>query len=62
MYIKKSVLEGIVLGIGSIVLVGLIIVFGFTEIEISTVACMVLWMGCIAAMKGIVAKIQRYGV
>ena len=62
MYMRKSLLAGIVIAIGGIILLTLVILFGFTEIQISKTIYLLCWVSCISAVKGIVEKIEQSDV
>lgn len=47
MYIKKSIISGVVLVIGVMILLAVTFVYGFTEIPVSGTTCAVIWAACI---------------
>ncbi len=59
MYIKKSVLSGIIMVIGAVILLAVAFVYGFTEIHISAVTCAVIWGACIFCCVMLLDKIEK---
>lgn len=59
MYIKKSVISGIIIMTGICVLAALTILYCFTEVQIPRAVYMAIWVGCIAAVTEIVGKIEK---
>ncbi|MDD3402530.1 MAG: hypothetical protein PHQ72_04115 [Hespellia sp.] len=60
MYIKKSIISGMVLLVGAIILLAVAIVYGFTEVHISRGACAILWTACIFGGNLIIDKIEQH--
>lgn len=59
MYIKKSIISGIVITLGVIVLTALAVLYCFTEIQIPGGVYIIAWIGCILAIVDIVDRIER---
>lgn len=59
LYVKKSFLSGIVMIIGSMVLIVLAILYCFTEIHIPGLVYTIAWIGSILAVVDIVNRIER---
>lgn len=59
MYIKKSLLGGLVAAAGMTVLAILMVLFCFTEIQVPSVVYAAAWFGCLCAMLLGAARIYR---
>lgn len=59
MYIKKSILSGMIMAFGACLLVILTILFCFTEIAIPRVLYIVLWVTCVIAVVETVSKVEK---
>lgn len=59
MYIKKSILSGMIMTFGACLLVILTILFCFTEIAIPRVLYIVLWVTCVIAVVETVSKVEK---
>lgn len=59
MYIKKSLLAGLVAAAGMAVLSLLMVLFCFTEIQIPSAVYVAAWVGCLLAMLRSASRIYR---
>lgn len=59
MYIKKSLVNGIIMTLGGIILAALAVLYCFTEFPIPGGVYIFAWMGCILSIVTIICKIER---
>lgn len=59
MYIKKSVISGIVMVLGAVVLAILAVLYCFTEVQIPGYVYIIAWIGSILAVVDIVDRIEQ---
>ena len=58
MYIRKSVIRGIIMAIGIGILSVLAILFCFTDVNISGIGCMLVWLACIVIVVELTGKLR----
>lgn len=59
MYIKKSVLSGIIMLLGASVLLAAALLFCFSEITVSRYVYMLVWFSCIWIVCTLTGKVER---
>lgn len=59
MYIRKSVISGIIMGIGMGILTALAVLFCFTDMNLSGLACMTVWIVCILTVVEATGKLSK---
>lgn len=59
MYIKKSVLSGIIMVIGVGILLAVALLFCFSEITVSRYIYLLVWFSCIWAVCALTGKVER---
>lgn len=59
MYIKKSILSGMIMTVGACLLVLLTILFCFTEVAIPRILYIVVWIACVVVVVETVSKVER---
>lgn len=58
-YIKKSVLTGMIMLSGGIILLAVAVVFCFTEVTVSRYVCLAVWLVCIWGVSVLTKKIAH---
>lgn len=59
MYIKKSFISGIITALGVFILILMMLVFSFTEVQIPEYIWLTGWIGSILAIVRTVTKLER---
>lgn len=59
MYIKKSIITGMIMVLGGIILLTVAIVFCFTEVTVSRYVCLAVWLVCIRTVSVLTKKVER---
>lgn len=59
MNIKKSVLTGMIMLLGGIVLLVVTFLFCFSEIKVSRYICLAVWLLCIRLVFVLIKKVER---
>ena len=59
MFIKKSFISGVVGAVGAIILLAVVILYGFTEIQIPKGVLVIVWFTCVLAVKRIVERSEE---